>query len=166
MHYAIETLIIEQKRLENILRKVEYEENAEPIRQKLKSDIDQIKLAIKLIEPKFGFGRIQKLAEYICQHLDISIQDLRTKSRKDVFLIPKYYLIYVAEKILKMSHESIGDYIDRERSTINHSMKAADDLLRTDESFCAWINFFSDYAETLGKHEISYPPNVEKKETE
>lgn len=79
----------------------------------------------------------------VCQVYNITPDDIYSKNRTQHILYARHTFNYICRRTLTMSLESIGRIINRDHSTIIHSVKQTQDLIQYDR------NFAKTYQQTL-----------------
>lgn len=79
----------------------------------------------------------------VCQVYNITPDDIYSKNRTQHILYARHTFNYICRRTLTMSLESIGRIINRDHSTIIHSVKQTQDLIEYDR------NFAKTYQQTL-----------------
>lgn len=79
---------------------------------------------------------IDDILESVCQHYNVSQQNVFSKSRKHDFVQARQVSMYLAQKFTKMPTSRIGQLIGgRDHSTVLHSCTAVEQRLKTDKAF-------------------------------
>lgn len=82
--------------------------------------------------------RIIKDNDYICQvvskHLSVSIEDMKSKSRKREYVTARQFSISFMRK-QGQTLTSIGNYFNMDHSSVMHNLRALQDLIDTDKIF-------------------------------
>ena len=71
----------------------------------------------------------------ICQIYNITPDDIYSKNRTQHILYARHTFNYICRRTLRMSLESIGRIINRDHSTIIHSVRQTQDLIEYDRNF-------------------------------
>ena len=79
---------------------------------------------------------IDDILETVCQHYNVTQQNIYSKSRKRDYVLARQISIYLAQKFTKMPTSRIGQLIGgRDHSTVIHSCSAIEQRLKVDKSF-------------------------------
>jgi len=71
----------------------------------------------------------------VCQIYNITPDDIYSKNRTQHILYARHTFNYICRRTLRMSLESIGRIINRDHSTIIHSVRQTQDLIEYDRNF-------------------------------
>ena len=102
-------------------------------------------LARQLIE-RFVSNSTQEVSvEYIvnvvCNHLNVTIEDFNSKSKKREIVQARQLAMYFARKLTELSLDVIGNQCGRRNhATVVHAIKTIENLLDTDKQFRALAN--------------------------
>ncbi len=91
----------------------------------LKNFIDQEASIVKLT-----CADIQKA---VCEHYEITLADLNSKSREARFAVPRQVAIYLSRKLTDSSATEVGNIFDRTHATVLYSSKAINDLYKQND---------------------------------
>jgi chromosomal replication initiator protein len=84
---------------------------------------------------------IDDILDKVCQHYNVSQQNVFSKSRKRDYVLARQISMYLAQKFTKMPTSRIGHLIGgRDHSTVIHSCSAVDQRLKVDRAFMEEIN--------------------------
>src|SRR5690606_12080264 len=79
---------------------------------------------------------IENIQALVADFFDISIEQLKSKSRKRNIVIPRQLGMYLAKMMTEQSLKEIGfSFGGRDHSTVIYSCKTIEDLMDTDGSF-------------------------------
>jgi chromosomal replication initiator protein len=79
---------------------------------------------------------IDDILEAVCQHYDVTPQNVFSKSRKRDYVQARQMSMYLAQKFTKMPTSRIGQLIGgRDHSTVIHSCSAVEQRLKVDKAF-------------------------------
>lgn len=71
----------------------------------------------KVITPSY-------IIEVVCEHFNVSVEDIKSKKRDDELVKPRFICIYLIRQLTDNSLQSIGSFIGgRDHSTIKHALK-------------------------------------------
>jgi chromosomal replication initiator protein len=84
---------------------------------------------------------IDDILDKVCQHYNVSQQNVFSKSRKRDYVLARQISMYLAQKFTKMPTSRIGHLIGgRDHSTVIHSCTAVEQRLKVDRAFMEEIN--------------------------
>ena len=84
---------------------------------------------------------VDDILERVCDHYNVSPQNVFSKSRKRDYVIVRQVSMYLAQKYTKMPASRIGQLIGgRDHSTVIHSCSTVEQRLKVDKSFSAEIS--------------------------
>lgn len=84
---------------------------------------------------------IDDILEKVCQHYNVSPQNIFSKSRKREYVLARQISMYLAQKFTKMPTSRIGQLIGgRDHSTVIHSCTAIEQRLKVDKAFMDEMN--------------------------
>lgn len=79
---------------------------------------------------------IDYIQKTVANHYSVSLENLKSKSRKREFVAARQVAMYFAKKYTNHSLKSIGHYFGgRDHSTVIHALQAVNDMLDTEPSF-------------------------------
>lgn len=84
---------------------------------------------------------VDDILETVCQHYNVSSQNVFSKSRKRDYVMARQISMYLAQKFTKMPTSRIGQLIGgRDHSTVIHSCSAVEQRLKVDKAFVEELN--------------------------
>ncbi len=84
---------------------------------------------------------VDDILERVCEHYNVSQQNVFSKSRKRDYVIVRQVSMYLAQKYTKMPASRIGQLIGgRDHSTVIHSCSTIEQRLKVDKSFSAELS--------------------------
>ena len=84
---------------------------------------------------------VDDILEKVCNHYNVSQQNVFSKSRKRDYVIVRQVSMYLAQKYTKMPASRIGQLIGgRDHSTVIHSCSTVEQRLKVDKSFSAELS--------------------------
>ena len=84
---------------------------------------------------------IDDILENVCEHYNVSQQQVVSRSRKRDFVLVRQISMYLAQKYTKMPASRIGQLIGgRDHSTVIHSCTAIEQRLKVDKAFVDELN--------------------------
>ena len=84
---------------------------------------------------------IDDILDKVCQHYNVSQQNVFSKSRKRDYVLARQISMYLAQKFTNMPTSRIGHLIGgRDHSTVIHSCTAVEQRLKVDRAFMEEIN--------------------------
>lgn len=99
---------------------------------------DVIKHFVNNISKEITLDFIQKI---VAEHFDVSVDMLKEKTRKRIFVIARQISMYLAKELTNNSLKTIGDFFGgRDHSTVIHSCRTVQDLLETDPEIKDSVN--------------------------
>lgn len=89
--------------------------------------------------------KLELINREVLRSFSISSKDTRGKSRKKEILFARYAGMYIARYHLEMSLERIGNYFNRDHTTVMNALKKTNNLLETvnvfkNNLYMAWYN--------------------------
>lgn len=81
---------------------------------------------------------LDAIIEAVSQFLHVSLDDMAGESRCARIAEARHLFCWLASRYGRSSHRAIGQRIKRTHATVNHSIRQADALRRTDEQFLAY----------------------------
>lgn len=76
---------------------------------------------------------IDHIFEAVKNQFMVSVEDIKSKSRKKEFILPRQVAMYLAKEILNIPLSNIGYYFDRDHSTVIYSINSLNEQLLTDK---------------------------------
>ncbi len=77
---------------------------------------------------------IDSIQKKVADHFKITVEDLKSKSRKKELVVPRQIAIYFTKEFTDFSLKSIGYHFGgRDHSTVIHAIQTINDLLKTDK---------------------------------
>ena len=84
---------------------------------------------------------VDDILEKVCQHFNVSQQNVFSKSRKRDYVLVRQVSMYLASKYTKMPAARIGQLIGgRDHSTVLHSCTTIEKRLQVDKAFSAELS--------------------------
>lgn len=77
--------------------------------------------------------QVDKLFELIHKHMQVSKEQLKSKTRLRDFVEARYIFAYIVKNQTNLSWRLIGEYINRDHSTTIYYVKQANWFLKTDK---------------------------------
>lgn len=90
---------------------------------------------LKVVSDKKDFTSLDEVAKEVCKWFFISIEDLKSHERSRPFPDARKAFCYIAEASRNWKLQTIGDYINKNHSTVICAIREARNLLHTDKSF-------------------------------
>ncbi len=92
-----------------------------------------LKNLIKNANREISIDYIQKL---VCEYFNISVDDVKSKTRKREIVQARQIAMYFAKDLTKASLKNIGSHFgNRDHSTVIHACQTVNDLIETDKKF-------------------------------
>ena len=83
---------------------------------------------------------IDDIIDKVCNHFNVSAQDVSGKSRKRDLVVARQVSMYLAQKYTKMPAARIGKLVaGRDHSTVIHSCEKVSERMKIDRKFCAEV---------------------------
>ena len=80
-----------------------------------------------------------------CRHFGVSEKDVKAKTRKREFVVPRHAAMKLLKENTNMSLKYIGQSIGgRDHSSVIHALGAMEDLISTDKDFKKYFQQLSD----------------------
>eukprot|EP01132_Coremiostelium_polycephalum_P003033 gene3033-3792_t len=117
-------------------------------------DLDLVKQVLKnIVHDVDTEMSIEYLHKVVTEHFNISLENLKGKTRKKEVVIARQVAMYLAKHYTNHSLKSIGQYCGgRDHSTVIHAIQAVDAMLHTEHHFKASLD------EIKRKVKIKLPP--------
>jgi chromosomal replication initiator protein len=97
-------------------------------------DLDLAKSTLKgIVEKQEKVITMDTIFEAVKNHFKISVEDIKSKSRKKELILPRQVSMYLAKEILNIPLSNIGYYFDRDHSTVIYSVNAVNEALNNDK---------------------------------
>lgn len=99
-------------------------------------DLDLAKTVMKnIVTAEDREVNIDTIQEIVSDYYDVSIADLKGKSRKKELVYPRQVAMYFAKELTDLSLKSIGYHFGgRDHSTVIHAIQTISDLMEQDDS--------------------------------
>ncbi len=83
---------------------------------------------------------IDRVTRYVINTNGISLEDIKSKSRKREFADPRQICMYVLRRYTTMTTEYIGNYYNRDHTTVVHATKTITGYLEVDSVIRGKVN--------------------------
>lgn len=94
--------------------------------------IDLTKEALKDVIPEIkniNNTEIIQIQKTVCEYYNISLENLLSKSRKAIFVLPRQIAMYLTRQILNTSYPKIGsEFSGKDHTTVMHSIQKIENL--------------------------------------
>ena len=91
--------------------------------------------------PNVGNISIENIQKVIADNYQISLQELRSKSRAQKYVIPRHIALYIAKELTEYTFTELGnEFGGKDHSTVMHACDNIKDKIKTDSSFAQRIN--------------------------
>lgn len=94
--------------------------------------IDLTKEALKDVIPEIkniNNTEIIQIQKTVCEYYNISLENLLSKSRKAIFVLPRQIAMYLTRQILSTSYPKIGsEFSGKDHTTVMHSIQKIENL--------------------------------------
>ena len=97
-------------------------------------------------EKKITIDDIQKV---VAEEYGITIEDLRSKQRKERLVFPRHIAIYLAHELTDLSWTDIGNAFNKDHSTTIHACEKIKSMVSTDPYFAETINRIINKIKTM-----------------
>ena len=78
---------------------------------------------------------IENIQKLVAEHFNISVEQLKVKSRKREIVVARQLSMYFAKEFTTQTIKSIGKSFAKDHSTVLYSYKKIQDLMDTDNIF-------------------------------
>lgn len=85
----------------------------------------------------------EAIQELICRYFQVSLEDLKSKSRRKNVILPRNLGMYLCRKKTDLSLEAIGQLFGRNHSTVLYSINLIENRRRRDPKLAAQVEFLS-----------------------
>jgi chromosomal replication initiator protein len=75
----------------------------------------------------------EAVIKLICEHFEFSFDQILRQDRRRKFVFARNCLVYFLFKYTRMSKVAIGDLLERDHTSVIHSLKALQDLIDTED---------------------------------
>jgi chromosomal replication initiator protein len=97
-------------------------------------DMDLAKKTLKgIVEKQVKVITMDTIFDAVSKQFMVSVEDIKSKSRKKEFIMPRQMAMYMAKEILNMPLSNIGYYFDRDHSTVIYSVNSLNEAMNTDK---------------------------------
>ncbi len=86
-----------------------------------------------IVEKQEKIVTMDTIFEAVKNHFLVSVEDLKSKSRKKEFIMPRQFAMYLAKEILNIPLSNIGYFFDRDHSTVIYSVNSLNEALVADK---------------------------------
>lgn len=83
---------------------------------------------------------IQDIQEVVAEEYGITVDELRSKQRKERFVFPRHIAIYLAHELTDLSWTDIGEAFNKDHSTTIHACEKIKTMVANDPYFAETIN--------------------------
>ncbi|MCG6931289.1 MAG: chromosomal replication initiator protein DnaA [Desulfofustis sp.] len=91
----------------------------------------------------------RSIGELVCAQFRVSLDEMRSKSRKRAVSFPRQVAMYLCRKHTEETLADIGKVFRRDHSTVMHAIKVMSDLSRRDVSVAEQLKLLSDKVRNL-----------------
>ena len=71
------------------------------------------------------------ILERVSQNFHIEISELKGKSRRSRVTVPRYFFCMLTRELTGLSYDTIGNYINRDHSTVIYGNRIAREIIET-----------------------------------
>jgi chromosomal replication initiator protein len=93
-----------------------------------------------LVGPEDGCSA-EAIQRMICRYFRLSVEDLKSKSRKKNIILPRNLGMYLCRQLTDLSLEAIGKWFGRNHSTVLYSVNLVESRQRRDPKLKAQVEF-------------------------
>jgi chromosomal replication initiator protein len=98
-------------------------------------DLDLARKTLKgIVEKQEMIITMDSIFEAVKNQFLVSVDDIKSKSRKKEFILPRQMAMYLAKELLNIPLSNIGYYFDRDHSTVIYSVNSLNEALINDIS--------------------------------
>ena len=97
--------------------------------------IKKAKVGFKTMPKKKVLQYIDTVIANTCEQYNISMDDIKSKSRKSVVAIPRLLTMHILRSNTLLTLEEIGDIFNRDHTTVINAIKSTSNMLETDYDF-------------------------------
>ncbi len=130
VEYLANTINTNVRELEGVL--VSLMAHSSLNRREVNLDLAQTTLK-SIVEKQEKVITIDNIFEAVKNQFMVSVADIKSKSRKKEFILPRQVAMYLAKEILNIPLSNIGYYFDRDHSTVIYSINSLNEQLLTDK---------------------------------
>ena len=88
-----------------------------------------------------GNVSIDNIQKVIADNYQISVQELRSKSRAQKYVIPRHIALYISKELTEYTFTELGnEFGGKDHSTVMHACDNIKDKIKTDSSFAQKVN--------------------------
>jgi chromosomal replication initiation ATPase DnaA len=77
----------------------------------------------KMYQKAFKSNKLEMITRGVCEHFEISVWDIKSKSRETRFAIPRMISMYLGYKKLVGTKKDIGKFFNRDHSTVINALR-------------------------------------------
>jgi chromosomal replication initiator protein len=114
---------------------------------KVNPDLSMVKDALRTIVGQYRQISAEMIRDFIADQFRVTINDLQSKSRKRIVAFPRQVCMYLARKHTELPLAEIGQAVNRDHSTVVHSVRTITDKIARDGSVRGQIELLSDKLE-------------------
>jgi chromosomal replication initiator protein len=97
-------------------------------------DLELAKKTLRgIVEKQEKVITMDSIFEAVKSEFLVSVDDIKSKSRKKEFILPRQMAMYLAKELLNIPLSNIGYYFDRDHSTVIYSVNSLNDALINDK---------------------------------
>ena len=101
-----------------------------------------------------SFTTLENILTAVCILTGSNEAEIRSKSRKREYIIPRQIFCYAARKLTKMKYNEIGEFIGRDHSSIIHSCRESEKHIENNDKI-----FMEYFNKVKGIFNIKYKKN-------
>jgi len=95
--------------------------------------IKKAKIGFKTMPKKKVLKYIDTVIANTCEQFNISMDDIKSKSRKSVVAIPRLLTMHILRNKTLLTLEEIGTFFNRHHSTVINAITMTNNMIETDD---------------------------------
>lgn len=160
MTYYQEIHLLKQELRRQRLLLIEQKSNYEKVIQSLKREILRPRIDITRNKEKW-----EDVVRAICQVYSITPDDIYAKNRNQHIVYARHTFNYICRTRLRMQLEWIGRIINRDHTTVIHSVRQTQDLIEYDRQFASTYKQVIELLDSYSNEEsIVVDSHIERRE--
>ena len=114
---------------------------------KVNPDLSMVKETLQAIIGQHRQISAEMIRDFIADQFQVTINDLQSKSRKRIVAFPRQICMYLARKHTELPLAEIGQAVNRDHSTVVHSVRKITESIARDGSVRGQVELLSDKLE-------------------
>jgi chromosomal replication initiator protein len=90
--------------------------------------------------PKQANVSLDNIIRVVADYFSLSISDIKGKKRHRGIVLPRQLAMYIARELTEYSTTEVGQAFGRDHTTVMHSYRQVEDMLRTNPTLSTNIN--------------------------